>query len=60
MSIYTLYKLANALRTSADYIIGGGSLPDLSEIDKLISPLPKKHRDSALQLLSDFIEALKK
>ena len=61
MSSATLYKICNALSTSADYIIlGREGNNDLSVFNELLSNLEPKYLPYAEDLLKTFILAINK
>ncbi len=61
MSSTTLFKICNALSTSADYIVmGREEANDLTAIDKMISKLEPKYLQYAEDLLRTFILAINK
>lgn len=61
MSSETLYKICNALSTSADYIIlGREGNNDLSVFNELLSNLEPKYLPYAEDLLKTFILAINK
>ncbi len=59
MTTYTLYKLANALHVSTDYIIQGQDYkPGTSNIQVLLENIDEDHQEIAERILQLYIQAI--
>lgn len=61
MTTNTLYKVVLALGVTSDYIVFGADAPaDTSEISEMLSKLPKRDRDLAINILKNFVDEVTK
>ena len=61
MTTNTLYKVVLALGVTSDYIVFGADAPvDTSEISVMLSKLPKRDRDLAINILKNFVDEVTK
>lgn len=59
MTTYTLYKLANALHVSTDYIVQGNDIKHSSNnIQVLLECVDKDHQEIAERILQLYIQAI--